>query len=119
MCTHDHASGDECLAFFLGPDVVESIGRPEAWPSGYVPPLPELVVFGELAQAAAEGRSDVGLDEAAIWLAARVVGVVAGQRRAASPPRRGIAVARWTRRSGWTRTRTSRWTSTARLDRPG
>jgi AraC-like DNA-binding protein len=100
MCTHDHASGDECLAFFLAPDVVEAIGRPEAWPSGCIPPLPELVVFGELAQAAAEGRSDVGLDEAGIWLAARVVGVMAGQRQAASPApardrRRAVDAAQW------------------------
>jgi AraC family transcriptional regulator len=40
------------------------------------PPLPELVVLGELAQAAADGRSDVGLDEAGLLLAARFVEIM-------------------------------------------
>src|SRR5476649_214650 len=64
LCTHDHVSGDECLSFFLSPELVETIGdRTEVWQIGCAPPLPELMVLGELAQAAAEGRSDVGLDE--------------------------------------------------------
>src|SRR3979490_1517714 len=64
VCTHDHACGDECLSFFLGPELVEAIGaRTEVGQIGAAPPLPELMVLGELAQAAAEGRSDVGLDE--------------------------------------------------------
>jgi hypothetical protein len=25
-CTHDHVCGDECLSFFLGPELVEAIG---------------------------------------------------------------------------------------------
>ena len=59
-----HACGDECLSFFLAPELVESIGdQAEIWRSGGVPPLPELMVLGELAQAAADGRSDIGLDE--------------------------------------------------------
>ena len=32
----------------------------EAWQVGSVPPLPELMVLGELAQTAADGSSDVG-----------------------------------------------------------
>src|SRR4051812_32858086 len=64
VCTHDHhVCGDECLSFFLAPDLVESIGEAATWRSGSIPPLPELMVLGELAQAAADGRSDVGLDE--------------------------------------------------------
>ena len=27
-CTHDHVCGDECLSFFIGPELVEAIGDP-------------------------------------------------------------------------------------------
>src|SRR5438132_4482115 len=95
-CTHDHAGGDECLSFFLTPELVDAIGgRTETWRSGCIPPLSELMVLGELAQAAAEGSTDVGLDEAGMWLAARFVDVVAGRDRApttASPRDRSRAV---------------------------
>src|SRR6267142_5899893 len=56
ICTHDHVCGDECLSFFLTPELVEAIGdRAEIWQVGAAPPLPELMVLGELAQAAADG----------------------------------------------------------------
>src|SRR3954471_14435022 len=50
MCTHDHVCGDECLSFFLAPELVETIGdRTDIWQIGAAPPLPELMVLGELA----------------------------------------------------------------------
>src|SRR3954464_1720066 len=62
VCTHDHVCADRCLPFFREPDLGDAIaGHAEAWKSGAGPPLPELMVIGDLAQAAAEGRSDVGL----------------------------------------------------------
>src|SRR6185437_2787218 len=52
MCTHEHVCGDECLAFHIAPELVETLGESEqAWRSSGVPPLPELMVMGELAQA--------------------------------------------------------------------
>ncbi|WP_438027376.1 helix-turn-helix domain-containing protein [Sorangium sp. So ce233] len=101
MCTHDHVAGDECLSFHLAPALVDAIGgRSDAWRAGGVPPLPELMVLGELAQAAAEGRSGVGLDEAGMLFAARFVDVVSGQQR--RPPeagardrRRAVEAALW------------------------
>ena len=65
MCTHDHqVCGDECLSFKLDPTIIEAIGADShVWRTGYVPPLPELMVLGELAQASAENSSDVGIDE--------------------------------------------------------
>src|SRR5271169_3854541 len=64
VCTHDHVCGDECLSFFLSPELVEMIGdQTEVWRVGAAPPLPELMVLGEFAQAVASGRSDIGLDE--------------------------------------------------------
>jgi AraC-like DNA-binding protein len=100
-CTHEHVRGDECLSFHFMPSLVEAFGeRSEVWRSGGIPPLPELVVLGELAQAAADGRSDVGFDEVALLLAARFVEVVTGRRRRsvtarAVDRRRAVEAACW------------------------
>jgi AraC-like DNA-binding protein len=100
-CTHDHVCGDECLSFFLTPELVEEIGdRAGVWRVGAAPPLPELMVLGELAQAAAEGRSDIGLDEIGQLFAARFVEVVSGrQQRPVEVPtrdrRRAVETALW------------------------
>jgi AraC-like DNA-binding protein len=101
ICTHDHVCGDECLSFYLSPELVQAIGdRTEVWRVGAAPPLPELMVLGELAQAAAEGRSDVGLDEVGQMFASRFVEVVSGRHRAPAPAaardrRRAVETALW------------------------
>ncbi|OIQ64705.1 melibiose operon regulatory protein [mine drainage metagenome] len=101
ICTHDHVCGDECLSFFLDPELVETIGdRTEIWQVGAAPPLPELMVLGELAQAAACGRSDIGLDEVGQLLASRLVEVVSGRSREPAPAkardrRRAVEAALW------------------------
>jgi AraC-like DNA-binding protein len=85
-CTHEHVVGDECLSFQLAPEVVDTIGvRGELWRAGAVPPLPEIMVVGELAGAAASGRSEVGLDEVGLALAARFAAAAGGRER--RPPR--------------------------------
>ena len=102
VCTHDHhAGGDECLAIHLTPEMADGLGRrARAFRTGALPPLPELMVLGELAQAAADGRSDVGLDEVGVWLAARFVDVVACETRSAADAaardrRRAVDAALW------------------------
>src|SRR5487761_1903223 len=101
VCTHDHVCGDECLSFFLSPELVEAIGdRTEIWRVGAAPPLPELMVLGELAQAAACGRSDIGLDEVGQLFASRFVEVVSGRSREPVPAkardrRRAVETALW------------------------
>jgi AraC-like DNA-binding protein len=80
VCTHDHVVGDECLSFFLAPELVDALGDLGAWRIGSVPPLPELMVLAELAQTAADGSSDVGLDEVGHLLAGRFVEAVSGRR---------------------------------------
>jgi AraC-like DNA-binding protein len=101
VCTHDHVCGDECLSFFLAPELVEAIGdRTEIWQIGAAPPLPELMVLGELAQAAACGRSDIGLDEVGQVFASRFVEAVSGRPRqplptAARDRRRAVETALW------------------------
>jgi AraC-like DNA-binding protein len=101
ICTHDHVCGDECLSFFLDRELVEMIGdRTETWRVGAAPPLPELMVLGELAQAAADGRSDIGLDEIGQLFASRFVEVVSGRSREPAPAkardrRRAVETALW------------------------
>ncbi|NRF68102.1 helix-turn-helix transcriptional regulator [Aquincola sp. S2] len=102
-CTHEHhAGGDQCLAFHLAPAFVDELGggRGEAWRSGSLPPLPELVVLGELAQAAAEGRSDLGVDEVGLLFAARFAALAGGSIAGADAPhprdrRRAVEAALW------------------------
>jgi AraC-like DNA-binding protein len=101
ICTHEHICGDECLSFFLEPELVEAIGdRTEAWRLGAAPPLPELMVLGELAQAAVDGRSDIGLDEVGQLFASRFVEVVSGRTHqpvaaTARDRRRAVETALW------------------------
>jgi AraC-like DNA-binding protein len=101
VCTHDHVCGDECLSFFLGPELVDAIGdRADIWRIGAAPPLPELMVIGELAQAAADGRSDLGLDEIGQLFASRFVEVVSGRTSEPVPAkardrRRAVETALW------------------------
>jgi AraC-like DNA-binding protein len=101
VCTHDHTYGDECLSFHLTPDAVESLAEHKAiWRVGCVPPVPELMVLGELAQATAEQRTDLGLDEAALLFAARFVEIVSGRKyprrnERARDRRRAVEAALW------------------------
>lgn len=102
VCTHaHHHSGDECLSFKLDPGLAESFGaKPQHWRAGGLPPLPELVVLGELAQAAAEGANDFGVDEAGLLLVGRYLALAGGNRRAAlrahaRDRRRAIESALW------------------------
>jgi AraC-like DNA-binding protein len=102
ICTHDHhICGDECLSFALSPELVDGLGgNAEVWQTGCAPPLPELMVLGELAQAATEGRSDIGLDEVGHALANRFVEVVSGRpqkpaQATARDRRRAVETALW------------------------
>jgi len=101
-CTHEHhGCGDECVAFHFAPELVESLGgRPEPWRAGGVPPLAELMVLGELAQAAADGRSDLGLDELGLLFASRLQKVVSNGKAkgvgvSAADRRRAVEAALW------------------------
>ena len=56
VCSHDHHDdGDECLSFHFSSELADTLGpRCETfWHSGGLPPLPELMVLGELAQTIA------------------------------------------------------------------
>jgi len=98
-CTHDHAVGDECLSFHFNAALADEVVGGE-WRTGALPPLGELVVVGELAQAVADGNADLGLVEVGIWLASRFAGVGGDNRRASREPspsdrRRAVTAADW------------------------
>jgi AraC-like DNA-binding protein len=100
ICTHEHHhGGDECLSFQLAPELVDAIGGPRApWHAGAVPPLAELMVLGELAQASATGNAELGLDELGVSLAARFVDTVSGAKsngHRSTDRRRAVEAARW------------------------
>ena len=100
-CTHEHVSGDVCLSFFLSEHLVDSLGgQRKVWQVGATPPLPQLMVLGELAQTAADGNSDIGLDEVGQILAGRFVDVASGKTRKPATPtardrRRAVEAALW------------------------
>jgi len=101
VCTHDYVCGDECLSFQFAPELADRIGgRPDAWRMGGTAPIPELMVLGELAQAAGAGRSDVGLGEAGMLLGSRFVEMVSGRKGKplavhARDRRRAVEAALW------------------------
>ncbi len=82
VCTHEHhARGDECLSFHFDDTVADSLGISEV---GARPPLPELMILGELAQTTAEGSTDLGLDEAALLFVGRFAELARPGRRSTS-----------------------------------
>lgn len=100
VATHEHhGCGDECLSIKLSPAFAEEFSR-DAWSLARTPPLPELMVLGELLQTAAEGSTSIGIEEAALLLLERFARVVSREDRvssAASPRdrRRVIEAALW------------------------
>ena len=102
LCSHEHhPHGDECLSFHFDAALLDALGLPaHSWRSGALPPLAELGVLGERAQAAAEGRSDLDLTEAGTLLAGRFLQLVSGKalprlRVTARDRRRAVRVALW------------------------
>ena len=102
VCTHEHHDGgDECLSFKLDPALVDELGARAALERASVlPPLPELIVLAELAQASADGQHDIGLDEAGLWFAQRFVEVASdraarGTALRTADRRRAVEAALW------------------------
>jgi len=102
LCTHEHrAGGDVCISFHLEPALIDAVGcRTAFWKIGSLPPLAELVVLGELARAAADGRSDIGLEEVGLWLVGRFTQIVSDRKQDRVEPhardrRRAVEAALW------------------------
>ncbi len=101
MATHEHhGCGDECLSIKLSPELADSLGGKAVWNVARVPPVPELMVLGELAQAAAEGRSDVGADEAGMLFAGKFADIASREKNLSvktnsNERRRAVEAALW------------------------
>jgi AraC-like DNA-binding protein len=102
QCTHDHhAGGDECLSFQLAAEFVDSIkANSKIWRVGAMPPLPELMILGELAQSAVQGDNDIGTEEVGLLLTQRFIDVLSGAVRSNKPfvardRRRAVEAALW------------------------
>ena len=101
VCTHEHIAGDEGISVHLTPAAADEFGRgSRVWQVGGVPPLPELMVLGELTTAAGHGKSDVGADEAALMFVARFVEMVTDRKQtpthaSARDRRRAVEAAVW------------------------
>jgi AraC family transcriptional regulator len=79
-CTHDHVVGDECLAFFYSPELLDALaGRRDVWRQPVVTPTAELMVLGALARSVSANESDVALSEIGIELAARTLELLDGR----------------------------------------
>jgi AraC-like DNA-binding protein len=102
VCSHPHhVCGDECLSFWFSPELADEVGlKKDALQLGSLPPLPEMMISGELAEAAGRGDGDIGIDEAAMVFAKRFVEVTSGISRkplkaAARDRRRAVESALW------------------------
>jgi AraC family transcriptional regulator len=102
LCTHEHhEGGDECISFHFSPEVAETLGHGEAvWATGSLPPLSELVVQGELAQAAANGDVGLSVEEAGLLFAARFVQLATASKPESVQPnardrKRAVEAALW------------------------
>lgn len=100
LCTHEHRhGGDVCLSVQFGAELA-----PRKLASGSVPPAAPLMVLGELLRAAAQGESDLGVDEVALLFAARYATLQGGMppqaaRVSAADRRRTLAAAEWIEQS--------------------
>jgi AraC family transcriptional regulator len=83
VCTHEHhACGDACLSFKLSPEYAEMVGGDkDIWQAGSIAPHAGIMVLGALAEAVAEGRSDLGFDEIGLMFTAAIAAHVAGRAR--------------------------------------
>ena len=102
VCSHPHhVCGDECLSFWFSPELAEEVGLTKTTMRlGSLPPLPEMMMCGELAEAAGRGDGDIGIDEAGMLFAKRFIEVTSGISRkplkaAASDRRRAVESALW------------------------
>ena len=101
-CTHDHhAGGDECLSFLFLPEAAGVLcDHSGIWRLGCIPPLPEMVVLGELAKSASRGTAEVGVEEIGLVLAQRLRELLStrGHRQVnptARDRRRAVEAALW------------------------
>jgi len=84
-CSHEHATGDRCLAFHYTPEFFDTCGLP-AFEIPRVPALPELAPWVAMAQLAVHGPEKVRFDELACGLIGAAADAVrSGDKRNRAP----------------------------------
>jgi AraC family transcriptional regulator len=73
-CSHEHATGDRCLAFHYTPEFFDRCGV-RAFRVLRIPPLPQLTPWAAMARLAVQSPERVNFDELA-WGLANAVGTV-------------------------------------------
>jgi len=100
-CSHEQGQGDTCLSFHLSPALVDALGgdRAAGWHAGGLAPEPELGMLAALGVAAAEGGTDISVEEAGLLLADRFLARCGASRPAWAPRvvdrRRAVETALW------------------------
>jgi AraC family transcriptional regulator len=90
-CSHEHATGDRCLAFHFAPDHFEAIvravpgARRTAFAVPHLPALPPLMPLLAAAEAARDAGDDA-FGELALRVAGAIAATLASPRRAARTP---------------------------------
>jgi AraC-like DNA-binding protein len=84
-CSHEHATGDRCLAFHYTPEFFDRFGAPP-FPVPRIPALPELAPWVALAQLAVQAPQKVSFDELAWGLIGAVAEVARPSRQADRAP---------------------------------
>lgn len=102
MCTHEHhLGGDHCLSIQFSAEWMDAnAGATRRWSSRAIPPLPELMVLGELLRSAADGAHEIATEEAALLLIARFLNLDApvtnGQPKPSAGARKlAVEIALW------------------------
>lgn len=101
VCEHEAGVSGIGLSFRFAPELADATGHARIPVDvDYLPPVAELVVLGELAQSAVEGKADVGLDEIGVLLAHRLAAVACNRSELRREPslrhrRRVVEIALW------------------------
>ena len=93
-CSHEHGTGDRCLAFHFAPDHLEAImaavpgARQTTFGAPGLPPLPPLMPLLAAAEAARDDGDREELEELALRIAGAVSTLLAGADRTLRRPSR-------------------------------
>jgi len=85
-CSHEHATGDRCLAFHYTPEFFERCGGP-VFRFPRIPALPELAPWVAMAQLAVQAPQKVSFHQLAWGLLGAVIDVVCPSRKGDRAPR--------------------------------
>lgn len=91
-CSHDHGSGDRCIAFHYDPDLFANLtGSPSCFRSHRLSPVRPIAPLVARACAALDGRVQISWEELAVALAARGAALARDGRSSDAAPPNAVA----------------------------